>query len=389
MTTRLGIWGDVILTNKTGNYVVCNSLLKAWEKEYPNLEIVLYFSESIDKEKVADVQKAYPKVHCNRLKYERKRLMLSWITFGGLSLSDIGIKCDCYFSSCSHALGNNDRPIICLHHDLSYYVIAKGADIKTRIINRLAIIRMLRIAKVASISSYSREAFAKWAKVDPENIILSPDGIDDEWFNLRSKQKVENAVDKYKIDCPYFIFVGAMVIRKNIPFLIRAFKQAFPNGGPQLIMVGPNTISTRNDGSWVCAEVYEVISSLGLEDRIKTLGTIPQEDLICLMSGAEALVFPSLYEGFGLPAVEAMAVGTPAICSNTSSLPEIVGDCGILLDPTNITDWANAMKDVLDNRKNYQAIVDRARLKSRTYSFDTMAKILANAYATEFGISFD
>lgn len=388
MTTRFGIWADVILINKTGNYTVCDGLLKAWGKKYPNLEIVLYFSASVDKEKVADVQKAYPGVHCNRLKYERKRLMLSWITFGGLSLSDMGVKCDCYFSSCSHALGNNDRPIICLHHDLSYHVVAKGADIKTRLINRLAINRMLRIAKVATISSYSREAFAKWAKIDPKRIILAPDGIDDEWFNLRSKQKVENAVDKYKINRPYFIFVGAMVIRKNIPFLMRAFKQAFPNGGPQLVMVGPNTTSIRSDGSWVCDEVYKVIKSLQLEDSVKTLGIVPQEDLIRLVSGAQALVFPSLYEGFGLPAAEAMAVGTPVICSNTSSLPEIVGDCGILLDPMNIKEWANAMKRVLNNREDYQTIIDRARVKSQSYSFDTMAKILANVYATEFGINF-
>jgi glycosyltransferase involved in cell wall biosynthesis len=169
---------------------------------------------------------------------------------------------------------------------------------------------------------------------------------------------------------------------------MRAFKQAFPHNGPQLVLIGPNVNLSKGDGSWVCAEVYKVIRSLGLENRVKTLGTIPQEDLICLMSGAQALVFPSLYEGFGLPPVEAMAVGTPVICSNTSSLPEIVGDCGILLDPMNIKEWANAMKRVLNNREDYQTIIDRARVKSQSYSFDTMAKTLANVYATEFGINF-
>jgi glycosyltransferase involved in cell wall biosynthesis len=146
---------------------------------------------------------------------------------------------------------------------------------------------------------------------------------------------------------PYFLYIGRHDPYKNISRVISAFAALPPNQEYQLWLVGPS------DQRYTPA-LKKQVQELGLTDQVKFLDYVPYEDLPKIISGAIALVFPSLWEGFGLPVLEAMACGTPVITSNLSSLPEVAGDAAILIDPYRVEEITDAM----------QAIANDTRLRS-------------------------
>jgi len=148
---------------------------------------------------------------------------------------------------------------------------------------------------------------------------------------------IESSKARNGITGPYLIHLGTLEPRKNLPFLIRAYHKALRRGGPsyQLILAG------QKAGSYPA--VAAVIEELGLHQRVICTGYTEASELPLLLSGATALLFPSLYEGFGLPPLEAMQCGTPVLSSSASSLPEVVGEAGILLDPEDEAAWVEAI----------------------------------------------
>jgi glycosyltransferase involved in cell wall biosynthesis len=131
--------------------------------------------------------------------------------------------------------------------------------------------------------------------------------------------------------------VGNLQPRKNLPRLVRAFAQSKRTGAynGRLVLVGKSL--------WRESQIFQEIRQHGLENEIIVTGYIPEEDVVALYNGADAFIYPSIYEGFGLPPLEAMACGCPVITGNTSSLPEVVGSAGIMVDPTSEEELARAI----------------------------------------------
>src|SRR4029079_1919947 len=134
-------------------------------------------------------------------------------------------------------------------------------------------------------------------------------------------------LDKYGIKKPYLLYVGTIEPRKNLLTLVRAFEELLraTRHRPQLVLCGGR--------GWLDDEVFKMITQLGLTEMVHFTGYVPDEDLPALYSQAEVFVYPSLYEGFGLPPLEAMACGTCVVTSDSSSLPEVVGKSGITVAP--------------------------------------------------------
>lgn len=182
---------------------------------------------------------------------------------------------------------------------------------------------------------------------EKNNIEVIPEGIDTTFFNPRTPKK--EILNKYGIHKEYIIYVGTDNPRKNLKNLIVAFSSILDDVNQDLVLVGPinkeNLIKfvKKHHNSFHCSKLLS---------RIIIPGYINYKDLPILYSGAAAFIFPSLYEGFGLPPLEAMACGTPVIASNNSSIPEIVGEAGVYikdpLDPTNIS---KSILKVLENDK--------------------------------------
>jgi len=164
--------------------------------------------------------------------------------------------------------------------------------------------------------------------------------------------EIDRTTLKHGITQPYILYIGTIEPRKNLPRLVAAFAQlaeSFP--AHRLVIAGMK--------GWMYAELYEKVKSLHLQSRVIFTGFVPEEDKPGLLAGAEVFVYPSLYEGFGIPVLEALACGAPTLTSNISSLPEVAGDAAVLVNPEEIDDIANGLQKLLTN----SALRDSLRLK--------------------------
>jgi glycosyltransferase involved in cell wall biosynthesis len=162
-------------------------------------------------------------------------------------------------------------------------------------------------------------------------------------FRPASSEKIEEIKKRYGFDEPCVLYVGTLEPRKNVQTLLLAFDKVRRelDGRCKLVIAGGK--------GWFYSEIFRRIEDLGICDDVRFTGYVPAEDLPALYSSATVFVYPSLYEGFGLPPLEAMACGTPVITSNVSSLPEVVGDAGIMVDPRDPQELAEAIIRVLED----------------------------------------
>lgn len=191
---------------------------------------------------------------------------------------------------------------------------------------------------------------------------------------FKDQNEVREVLNKHGVNTPYILFVGAIEPRKNIAGLIRAYdsldaglKETF-----KLFIIGAS--------GWHNVEVYNLVSELGLQEKVKFLGFVPDEDLVFFYNGASVFVYPSFYEGFGIPVVEAMACGAPVITSNTSSLPEVVGEAGIMIDPGDIQGIADAMSKVLTDSSLQEELQKKSLERAKQFSWRRCAAETLAAY---------
>lgn len=175
---------------------------------------------------------------------------------------------------------------------------------------------------------------------------------------------IDRVRGKYGISRPYLLYVGTLQPRKNLLRLMDAFA-ALPE---QYVLV------LAGKKGWLYSDILSRAEALGVGRRVIFTGYVPDEDLPALLSGAEVFVFPSLYEGFGLPVLEAMACGAPVVCSDTSSLPEVAGDAALLVSPTDTAALAAAMNQVLTDGDLRQRLVLRGREQAAKFTWQRCAQ---------------
>jgi glycosyltransferase involved in cell wall biosynthesis len=200
--------------------------------------------------------------------------------------------------------------------------------------------------------------------------------------NSRWPAEIQRVLDRYRIHYPFLLYVGRTNPQKNIPRLVEAFAvlrgelRGELSDDPRykdlrLIIIGDEI--ARHP-----ALRHAVIQSR-VEDSVRFLGFVPIETLRAFYQAASAFVFPSLYEGFGLPPLEAMACGTPVVCSHVSSLPEVVGDAALIVNPENVFDIARGMREVLLNDALRSELIERGLQQARQFSWErTAAQVLQN-----------
>jgi len=164
------------------------------------------------------------------------------------------------------------------------------------------------------------------------------------------------------------LFVSTIEPRKNVPTLLRDFRQLLDDYrlDVQLVLAGQK--------GWLYEEVFELVSDLELEDDVRFVGRVSTEELVWLYNTARVLVAPSIYEGFGLTPLEAMACGTPVIVSNTSSLPEVVGDAGLQVDPFKPDEMAVAMWRILTDAELHRSLSAKGITRAACFSWDKAAE---------------
>jgi glycosyltransferase involved in cell wall biosynthesis len=191
--------------------------------------------------------------------------------------------------------------------------------------------------------------------------------------------EIQRVLDRYRIHYPFLLYVGRTNPQKNIPRLVEAFAVLRGEIQEHPIYRDLRLLIIGDEISRYPALRHAVIHSR-VEDTVRFLGFVPIDTLRAFYQAASAFVFPSLYEGFGLPPLEAMACGTPVVCSNVCSLPEVVGEAAEIVNPENVFDIARGMREVLLNRPRRGQLVERGFEQARRFSWERTAQQVLDAY---------
>ncbi|MFZ5364595.1 MAG: glycosyltransferase family 4 protein [Patescibacteria group bacterium] len=222
-------------------------------------------------------------------------------------------------------------------------------------------------SKIITISEFSKKELIDVFKIKPEKIHVVYNGYDDEKYRPHELAEIDSVKSKYNLKNPYLIFVGRLEEKKNTPFLVECFaqfKKKFPEY--KLVLVG-----RRGHGF---DRVENNIGRFGLENEVIFPGWVDSDDLSKLLAGAKALIFPSLYEGFGIPVIEAMACGVPVVCSNTTSLPEVVGKGAILVDPKSKDQMVEAMGKIVSDEILRRDLIEKGLENAKRFSWEKCAR---------------
>lgn len=276
---------------------------------------------------------------------------------------------DLFFSPTHYGPRFSPIPTVVSIMDLSYIYypqLFKKKDL-LQLINWTAY-SVKKAKKIITISHFSKKTIVEYYKIDPDCVYVTYPGYNREIYHQNySKEKIEEVKRKYSLSA-YIIFVGTIQPRKNIVRLIRAFSSiniSFPD--LKLVLVGKR--------GWLYEDILKMINQPGLKDKIIYLGYLEDKMIAKLYNGALAFVLPSLYEGFGLTVVEAMACGLPVVVSNSSSLPEVVGDAGVLVDGQSTLSISEGILKVISTDQEYfrKKLIERGLKRVQSFSWENCA----------------
>jgi glycosyltransferase involved in cell wall biosynthesis len=214
--------------------------------------------------------------------------------------------------------------------------------------------------------------------VGEKKVVATPLGLDAA-FRRADDEEIAAARRRYRLqDAPYLMSVGVFEPRKNQAGLVRAFASLVAGDAQlphRLVLAGSVGLGWRN------SQIGRLIDSLGVSERVRILDALPDEQLRQLLSGADAFAYPSFYEGFGLPVLEAMACGVPVVTSNLSSMPEVGGDAPLYADPADVGQIAAALGRVLHDASLRESMVEAGLARAATFTWDACARGTLEAFA--------
>ncbi len=258
-------------------------------------------------------------------------------------------------------------------HDTIPYILPETCTRLDRLIYRcwLPLITP-SLDAIVTISKTSRADICRYLPVRPEDVAVVPDAAGRR-FRVLDEGSVRPALAKYHVERPYVLAMGSASPRKNVGGLLEAFALLRRwTGRRQLVVVGGRA------AGW--SSLLKTAERLGLGDSVHFAGCVDDQDLPALYSGADLFVFPSLYEGFGLPVLEAMACGTPVVTSNSSSLPEVAGDAALLVDATDPEQIALAMLRALSEAGLSAELRERGLARSALFTWERTARATVEVY---------
>ena len=373
---RIGIDGKVIASRAggigTSAYNLVRSCLRTAADHYPQMEFVIFtgphtYSEGIDGTNCT-VDGRFQGI-------ESSLLRLLFFIPRGLRAQHIDI-----FHGLDHIgvplFGKVGRYVVTIH-DMIPLLWPQWVTHKHRLVVTAAYHRLRQQADLVITPSEATKAdIVRHLHINPQRIAVIPWGCDECFQPGGDPDRLAAVQQRYRLPAQYLLFLGTLEPRKNLTTLLHAYAMLRAEAcgkGLKLVVAGRT--------GWLYDEIFDTVKTLALADEVIFTGFVADADLPDLYRGAQLLVFPSLYEGFGLPILEAMASGVPVITSHTASMPEVAGDAAILVDPYDPKAIAEGMARVLAEDRLRQALIQKGLARARCFTWDSVAQKTLELYA--------
>jgi glycosyltransferase involved in cell wall biosynthesis len=262
-------------------------------------------------------------------------------------------------------------PLVTTIHDLAFEHLPETFTRRGRAQLRLTVRHTARCSqRIATVSEFSRQDIISTYGIDPARIAVTPNGVEDIFTpHPADVDESERIRERFGIKGEFILAVGSLQPRKNLIRLIRAYKRLraeIGDSAPQLVLVGRRL--------WLYDEIFHELTRQDLAEAVIFTDYVSEELLPALYRSARIFVYPSLFEGFGLPPLEAMACGTPVVASSTSSLPEVIGDAGLLVDPYDENLLANGMMRLLRDEDLRRQLITKGIRRAASFTWRAAAE---------------
>jgi glycosyltransferase involved in cell wall biosynthesis len=263
-------------------------------------------------------------------------------------------------------------------HDVIPLILPRTFTARHRAVVRLALARVRRRADRVIVPSHAvKQDVVQHLGLAEDLVTVTHHGCEPRFHPRADPEALRAARARYGLPSRYVLAVGTLEPRKNLTTLLQAFARLREDGavdpGLRLVLAGAR--------GWLDEPIFRTVRSFGLEEVVCFPGFVDDDDLPELYRGAELFVFPSLYEGFGLPPLEAMACGVPVVTSNTSSMPEVAGGAAMLVDPLDVGGMAAAIARVLREERLRARLRAAGVARARQFSWETSARQVLDTYA--------
>jgi glycosyltransferase involved in cell wall biosynthesis len=365
----IGVDGTCLQGVRTGVGWYLTHLLEAMSHVLEEDKVYVWMNNPTAQERARVSENRF--IVVNATHYPMAALKLTWNTLGTPAMDSlIGRPADVYFYPNYLPLPQKQGKKVLFVHDLTFLTnpdLASQESIKT--LGTQLEKQEEKADLILTCSEYNRQEMIKhFRHLSETKIRMIPHGLGEPFRKPAAPDRVKAVREKHRLSKPYFLFVGDLEPRKNLLRLVHAFllfkqKSQAPH---ELILAGPK--------GWIGEEFMQFILSPQLADKVRWLDYVQDEDMPGLYTGAEAFVFASLKEGFGMPLLEAMGCGVPVLCSNSAAIPEVVGDAAWMMDPSNVNDWSLAMHRIVTEPQFGQLLRDKGKTRVSLFQIENTAK---------------
>jgi glycosyltransferase involved in cell wall biosynthesis len=281
-------------------------------------------------------------------------------------------KADAVLSVSCEAPPSLGVPSVALVHDLTPLRVPGSTSLRYRVLFETSLQMLRGVSAIVTGSAHTRDDICRSRLNHGKPVHVIPHGtrfgLWADAVNGESEQKARAQLEAQGLQpgMPYILYVGGFMRHKRVPLLVSAFRQLSAEFAHRLVLVGWGP-------EWSLRELARAVSAAALPDRISVFSGLPESALAYLYRGCELFVYPSQYEGFGLPVLEAMACGAPVVCSSSSSLPEVAGDAAIYFSPGSEAELVTAMRVILSDSKLRAALVEKGKRRAREFTWDRAA----------------
>jgi glycosyltransferase involved in cell wall biosynthesis len=369
---RIGIDARSVLKQRTGVGAYTYNLIQNLSQLDKENRYVLFYSHHLN------VRSSIPKIEnpnfeSRFFRIPNKLLNLCWGTIKLPKINWLVGKVDLYHSPNYNLNMLSRGKSVMTIHDLNFLAYPQFTLPSGRWHYAFKIKSYARKVDAIIADSFStKNEIIKYLKIPEEKIQVIHLGCSPAFRPLAEGERSEETKEKFKIKGDYVLYVGTLEPRKNLRGLIQAYTQCKAKKDFLLVLAGGK--------GWKYEHIFRLVDKLQLQDRVIFTGYVEEADLPGLYQCASLFVYPSFYEGFGLPPLEAMACGLPVIVSNTTSLPEVVRDAGIYVDPNDVEQIAFSIDTVLSDSELRRILIQRGLERAKLFSWEKTAKATLQLY---------